>query len=189
MHVHYHFICNDVKCRAAHSNIINFSTGCVSYTPCRGRQTMENHIHQPHTLANFSTSSCHKSNRIWFLHGLPARICCFSSSQTVGPKERVTNKQQGVWRLVHFPRPACSKKRRGESALNRQQGKRGWIMEKKVNLDGLMHSNSTVRRRVIAKSAISHASVQTTKRVLTAIEIITNLKLHRPIQYGNSQPH
>ena len=27
------------------------------------------------------------------------------------------------------------------------------------------------------------------KRVLTAIEIMTNLKLHRPIQNGNSQPY
>ena len=74
----------------------------------------------------------HKSNHIWFLHGLPATISCFPSSQTVGPKERGTNKQDRFWQLVHLP--VCYKKTafrskqwRGERALNSQQPKRGWM--------------------------------------------------------------
>ena len=54
-------------------------------------------------------------------------------------KERGTNKQQGFWRLVHFPVKLSDRNYgEGEASLNRQQGKRGWNMEKKVNLNGLI---------------------------------------------------
>ena len=98
-------------------------------------------------LANKVVVHVHTPRWISGLHGLGSvisssrRVYRYSSSPHRRREVQLPNKNihghsvvtytvgqrqiQGVWRLVHFPRTACSKQRRGESALNRQQGENG----------------------------------------------------------------